>query len=62
MLQAMLEVVTDGWAAHCRARGMAARAIAACRPAFEHEQTAAARRLAAPGRKSGTVPNGKEHS
>ena len=62
MLRAMLEVVTDGWAAHCRARGMAARAIAACRPAFEHEQTAAARRLAAPGRKGGTIPDGKEHS
>ncbi len=59
MLRAMLEITGGQWAAHCRAQGMAAQSIAACRPAFEHEETAAARRLAAPGARSGPIPPGK---
>ena len=48
MLRMTLEAVTGQWAALCRAQGMAARDIAACRHAIEHEETERARRLAAP--------------
>lgn len=53
MLRTVLEVVTGQWAALCRAEGMTAHDIAACRHAFEHEETERARRLTAPARSAG---------
>lgn len=47
ILRGMLEVVGGQWAGHFRAEGMSADEIAAFRPAFEHEETARARRLVA---------------
>ena len=46
-LRRMLEVVAQQWTARCRATGMSSREIAAYRPAFDHRETAQARRLAA---------------
>lgn len=46
-LRRILEVIAQQWTAHCRAAGMSSREIAACRPAFEHEETATARKLVA---------------
>ena len=47
MLRAMLGVIDREWAGRCRAEGLSADEIAAYRPAFEHEETARARRLIA---------------
>ena len=41
----MLEVIDREWVGRCRAEGLSADEIAAFRPAFEHEETARARRL-----------------
>ena len=46
-LQRILDVIERQWTAHCRAAGMSSQEIAACRPAFEHEETVAARKLVA---------------
>ena len=47
MLRAMLGVIDREWAGRCRAEGLSADEIAAYRPAFEHGETARARRLVA---------------
>ena len=46
-LKRMVGIIESQWTVHCRAAGMSAREIAALRPAFDHEETATARKLVA---------------
>ena len=46
-LKRMVGIIEDQWAVHCGAAGMSDREIAAYGPAFDHGETAKARKLAA---------------
>ena len=45
MLRGMVATISERWRAHCRATGMTGAEIKRFEPAFEHEETRAARRL-----------------